>query len=147
MRVRRYTLNWCLSHSSPPAHPTPSTHTSRGWGWTPPTPTVGAGPPPGDCRPPLTASTWNAEEGIYGQLNRFMPQKNNLWIPKFEYNEAMNSMREVFAFKNSSRTTILQDMQTRFSVQFLNSYLKQREIFNTVPVSWIQHSLRNFPLF
>ena len=29
----------------------------------------------------------------------------------------------------------------------LNSYLKQREIFNTVPVSWMQNSLKNFPLF
>ena len=28
----------------------------------------------------------------------------------------------------------------------LNSYLNKGNFFNTVPVSWIQHSLKNFPL-
>ena len=47
------------------------------------------------------------------------------------------------------RTTVSQDVQTRFPVQltFAKFLSKIKEIFNTVPVSWIQHSLRNFPLF
>ena len=41
-----------------------------------------------------------------------------------------------------------QDVQTRFSLQlaFAKFLSKLKGIFNTVPVSWIQHSLRNFLL-
>ena len=45
------------------------------------------------------------------------------------------------------RTTVSQDVQTRFPMQFAKFLSKIKGIFNTVPVSWIQHSLRNFPLF
>ena len=47
------------------------------------------------------------------------------------------------------RTTVSQDVQTRFPVQlaFAKFLSKIKGIFNTVPVSWIQHSIKNFPLF
>ena len=50
---------------------------------------------------------------------------------------------------DSKRTTVSQDVQTRFPVQlaFAKFLSKIKGIFNSVPVSWIQHSLRNFPLF
>ena len=45
------------------------------------------------------------------------------------------------------RTNVSEDMQTRFSEQLaFDKFLsKIKGIFNTVPVSWIQHTLRNFP--
>ena len=50
-------------------------------------------------------------------------------------------------FDIKARTTVSQDVQTWFSVQlaFAKFLSKIKEIFNIVPVSWIQHSLRNFP--
>ena len=53
------------------------------------------------------------------------------------------------AFGSMQRTTISQDVRTRFSVQlaFAKFLSKIKGIFNTVSVSWIQHSLRNFLLF
>ena len=47
------------------------------------------------------------------------------------------------------RTTLSQDVQTRFSVQlaFAKFLSKIKGNFNTVPVSWIQQSLKNLPLF
>ena len=46
-----------------------------------------------------------------------------------------------------ARTTVSQDVQTRFPVLLAFFLSKIKGIFNTVPVSWIQHSLRNFLLF
>ena len=57
----------------------------------------------------------------------------------------------VFASRKASNQGLLYHRTCKpdflCSWPLLNSYLKLREFFNTVPVSWIQHSLRNFPLF
>ena len=52
-------------------------------------------------------------------------------------------------YKLALKTTVSLDVQTRFSVQlaFAKFLSRIKEGFNTVPVSWIQHSLKNFPLF
>ena len=70
-------------------------------------------------------------------------------LPKkkvFQINKDYRLLLQVCAHP---RTAISQDVQTRFPVQLeLSKFLsKIKEIFNTVPVSWIQHSLKNFPLF
>ena len=54
-----------------------------------------------------------------------------------------------YYFITRPRTTLSQDVQTRSSVQlaFAKFLSKIKGNFNIVPVSWIQHSLKNFPLF
>ena len=78
------------------------------------------------------------------------------WTVKFAFWEILliivrKYLEQIYRFYEieKARTTLSQDVQTWFSVQlaFANSYLKYKKIFNTVPVSWMQHFLRNFTLF
>ena len=62
----------------------------------------------------------------------------------------------IILFVPGPRTTVSQDVQTRLAVQlafakFLSkikgNFWYSACIMDTAPVSWIQHSLKNFPLF
>ena len=91
-------------------------------------------------------STSNAASLLYS-----LPRRGDVFkiTVKFIKHPTRELIERIKMFGLTSKTTVSQDVQTRFSMQlsFAKFLSKIKGIFNTRPVSWIQHSLQNLLYF